>query len=434
MADGARQLPRVVILGGGFAGLTAAKALRRAPVEITLLDRRNHHVFQPLLYQVATAALSPANIAMPIRKALRTQRNVTVLLGEAKEIDVARRTVRFDGRSIAYDYLIVAAGVRHSYFGNEAWSKFAPGLKTLEDALDIRRRFLMAFERAELEQDVAKRRAALNFVVVGGGPTGVELAGAMAEICRKAITRDFRRIDTTSARVILVEAEDRLLGSFPEECSARAAEQLRALGVEVRVGSRVTEIDKDGVTIGEDRIATRNVFWAAGVEASSIGASLGAALDRAGRVRVERDLSIAGHPEVFVVGDLAAVTDEKSGKHVPGVAPAAMQMGRFVARLIAREARGKAGVSARAPFAYVDKGLLATIGRNRAVAAIWGQRLSGVVAWLLWAVVHVFFLINFRNKLIVLFDWAWMYVFFDRGARLITGEGDGEDSTGALDG
>lgn len=422
MPQAGAHRPHVVILGGGFAGLTAAKALRRAPVDITLIDRRNHHVFQPLLYQVATAALSPANIATPIRKALRKQRNVTVLLGEVIAIDVDARTVRFDGRSISYDYLIVAAGVRHSYFGSERWATFAPGLKTLEDALEIRRRFLLAFEDAELEADAARRRAALTFVVVGAGPTGVELAGAMAEICDHAITRDFRRIDTSSARVILVEAADRVLSAFPEECSSRATEHLRELGVEVRTNARVTEIDARGVRIGDELIETKNVIWAAGVEASRVWASMGAEVDSAGRICVQKDLSLSGHPEVFVAGDLAHVEDPRTKQLVPGVAPAAMQMGRFVARVNAREVGAGGGAAARPAFAYVDKGLLATVGRNRAVAAIGGRSLSGMIAWLLWALVHVFFLINFRNKALVLFEWVWMYVFYDRGARLITGD------------
>lgn len=420
-------LPRVVILGGGFAGLSAARALARAPVSITLVDRRNHHLFQPLLYQVATASLSPADIAAPIRKVLSRQRNATVLLGEAVSIDTASREVVLKDGRLGFDHLIIACGVTHSYFGHEDWAPLAPGLKSIEDAIEIRRRFLLCFEAAEREADPEARRAKLTFVVVGGGPTGVELAGAMAEIARRSMPRDFRSIDTRTARIILVEGEDRLLNAFPPELSARAKRDLERLGVEVRINSRVTHVDPDGVRIGDERVNAECVLWAAGVQAEGLAKSLGVELDRSGRVKVEPDLSVPGFPRVFIAGDLAAVSDPKSGKPVPGVAPAAMQMGRYVGRLIAREAGRPDNAKKpgdRSPFRYVDKGLLATIGRARAVADIRGLRLKGLLAWLLWAGVHIFFLIGFRNRIIVMMQWAWEYLLFQRGARLITGNAE----------
>jgi NADH dehydrogenase len=411
----AEHRPHVVILGGGFAGLTCARALRSAPVRITLVDRSNHHLFQPLLYQVATASLSPAEIASPIRSILRRQSNVQVWLGEVEEIDVERRSVRLRDGALSYDYLVVATGATHAYFGHDDWAPHAPGLKTVDDALEIRRRFLLAFEAAEREADPEARRRLLTFVIVGGGPTGVELAGAMAEIARQVMPRDFRSIDTTTTRILLLEGGPRILGGYPPSLSERAQRQLERLGVEVRTGALVTGIEPGEVRIGEERIEAGNVFWAAGVAASPLGARLGAPLDRAGRVRVEADLSIPGRPEVFVAGDLAAV--EQDGAAVPGVAPAAMQMGRHVARMIRRDLEGRA----REPFRYFDKGNLATIGRAAAVAEIAGLRLSGLVAWLVWVFVHILYLIGFRNRLLVMIQWAWAYLTYQRGIRLITG-------------
>lgn len=422
---------RVVILGGGFAGLAAARALAKAPVRVTLIDRQNHHVFQPLLYQVATAMLAPANIAAPIRGILARQKNVEVLLGDAARIDPAMRLVRLaDGASVPYNALVIATGATHSYFGNDAWATHAPGLKTIDDALVIRRRYLLAFEAAERAATEAERRAALTFVVVGGGPTGVELAGAMAEIATSAFQRDFRRIDTRTARVILIEAQDRVLATFPPEASARALRDLRELGVDVRVGSRVVGIDDKGVTVvsprvpDPERIETANVVWAAGVRASPLAATLGVPLDRAGRVLVAPDLSVPGHPEIFVAGDLAHA-EIRPGDLVPGVAPAAMQMGRHVGHVIATEVRaaGRSGshVPPRAPFRYVDKGTLATIGRNRAVAFMFGRVFAGFFAWAFWALLHVFYLIGFRNRVLTMLEWAWAYFTYNRGSRLITG-------------
>jgi len=412
----AEHRPHVVILGGGFAGLTCARALRGAPVRITLVDRSNHHLFQPLLYQVATASLSPAEIASPIRSILRRQSNVQVWLGEVEDVDVERRSVRLRDGALSYDYLVVATGATHAYFGHDEWAPHAPGLKTVDDALEIRRRFLLAFEAAEREADPAARRRLLTFVIVGGGPTGVELAGAMAEIARQVMPRDFRSIDTTTTRILLLEGGPRILGAYPPVLSEQARRQLERLGVEVRTGALVTGIEPVEVRIGEERIEAGNVFWAAGVAASPLGARLGAPLDRAGRVRVEADLSIPGRPEVFVAGDLAAVEDD--GAPVPGVAPAAMQMGRHVARTIRRDLEGRA----REPFRYFDKGNLATIGRAAAVAEIAGLRLSGLVAWLVWVFVHILYLIGFRNRLLVLIQWAWAYLTYQRGIRLITGQ------------
>ncbi len=425
-----RSRPHVVIVGGGFGGLYAARALGAAPVRITLVDRRNHHLFQPMLYQVATAALSPANIAAPIRRVLRRQKNTSVLLAEATAIDTARRVVKLTDGELSYDWLILAAGATHSYFGRDDWAGNAPGLKTVDDALEIRRRFLIAFEHAEREMDPQRRRAELTFVVIGGGPTGVELAGAMAEIAHSAIPRDFRSVDTATARIILVEAGDRILTAFPPELSHAAKSDLERLGVEVRLNARVTEVEARGVAIGAERIDAANVIWAAGVRASPIGASLGVPMDRAGRVIVNPDLTIPGHPGVFVVGDLALAADAKTGRPAPGVCPAAIQMGQYAARVIADEVRagarfgtdGNGASRARSPFHYFDKGILATIGRNKGVASIGRLRFSGVIAWLLWALVHVMFLIGFRNRIMVMIEWAWLYFFFDRGARLITGE------------
>lgn len=429
-SDGAgsdRRRARVVILGAGFAGLYAAQELARAPVDLVVVDRSNHHLFQPLLYQVATAALSPADIASPIRKILRSQKNTVVALARAERVDVERRIVALEDGEIAYDYLIVATGATHSYFGNDAWAGLAPGLKTIDDATEIRRRFLAAFETAELEEDDEARRAALTFVVVGGGPTGVELAGAISEIAHTVIPRDFRFIDTTTARVVLVEGGERVLGAYSERLSASAKRQLEQLGVEVRLGQLVTHIDERGVVAGGERIDAASVFWAAGVRASPLGASLGAALDRSGRVVVRGDLTIEGHPEVFVVGDLASAKDPVTGEPAPGVAPAAIQMGKYAARIIRDEVRapGRGGRRLeRKPFRYVDRGSLATIGRSKAVGVVRGIEISGQVAWLAWAGIHVLFLILFRNRVAVMLSWIWTYFFFDRGARLITGEVD----------
>lgn len=412
--------PHVVILGGGFAGLYAAKALAKAPVRVTLIDRRNHHLFQPLLYQVATAALNPSDIASPIRSILRGQRNATVVMSEARSIDAADHRVVLEDGAIGYDWLIVATGATHSYFGRDEWEAEAPGLKTIEDALTIRRKILLAFEAAERENDPADRVPWMTFVVVGGGPTGVELAGSIAEIATRSIARDFRRIDTRDARVILLEGAPRVLTSYPEELSQSAKKQLESLGVDVRTGAMVTSIDARGVEAGEERIAARTVLWAAGVKASPMLRSLEVPLDRAGRVLVESDLSAPGHPEIFVVGDAAAV--KRGDGWVPGVAPAAIQQGVHAAHAIRAAIRGRA----RQPFRYRDKGSLATIGRAAAVADLGRLRFGGWPAWMAWLLIHIYFLIGFRNRLLVMFQWAWAYVTWQRGARLITGERDEE--------
>ena len=407
------QRPHVVIVGGGFAGLRAARALRRAPVDVTLLDRRNHHVFQPLLYQVATAGLSAPEIAAPLRSILRRQPNVAVLMAEVVSVDVSRRVVVLSDGEMPYDYLILATGATHSYFGHDAWARHAPGLKSIEDALEIRRRLFVAFERAERETDASARRVWLTFLVVGGGPTGVELAGTVAEIARHTLAREFRRIDPSQARVVLLEGTDRVLPPYPPGLSQKARQQLEGLGVEVRTSALVTGIDEGGVWLGAERLAARTVLWAAGVTASPVGRSLGAAMDRAGRVRVEKDLTLPGKPEVFVAGDLALF--EQDGRPVPGVAPAAMQMGRHAARNVRRSLAGQPLL----PFRYVDKGSLATIGRRAAVADFGRIRLWGFPAWMAWLSIHIFFLIGFRNRLVVLLDWARAYVSYQRSARLI---------------
>jgi NADH dehydrogenase len=407
---------RIVIIGGGFGGLYAAKGLRRAPARITLVDRRNYHLFQPLLYQVATAALNPSDIAAPIRSVLRKQKNVSVILGDATSIDLDKKLIQLADGELAYDILIIATGATHSYFGHAEWEANAPGLKTIEDALEIRRRVLLAFEAAERESDPERQRAWLNFVVVGGGPTGVELAGALSEIARKTMLRDFRRINPSSARVILIEGIDRLLPPYPPDLSAKAAAQLQALGVEVMTKTTVTQVTDHEVAAGETIIPTRTVLWAAGVQASPLARSLGAPLDRAGRVLVAPDLSVPGHPEVFVIGDLAAMM-QTDGKPVPGVAPAAIQEGTHTAKNITRMLDGQATL----PFSYFDKGSLATIGRAAGVADFGRIHLSGFIAWAAWLGVHIFFLIGFRNRLLVMLQWAWAYVTLQRGARLITG-------------
>jgi NADH dehydrogenase len=386
-------------------------------VHVTLVDRRNHHLFQPLLYQVATAGLSPADIAYPIRGVLSRQANANVLLAEAVAVDVARHELVLSDGRLRYDYLVVATGARHAYFGHGEWEAFAPGLKSLEDALEIRRRILLAFERAERETDPEARRALLTIAVVGGGPTGVELAGAIAEIARQVMKSDFRAIDPRETRVVLIEAGSRVLATFPEKLSAHAAEALTARGVEVRTGTRVTAIDDHSVSIGTERIAAATVLWAAGVAASPLVKSIGAALDNAGRLPVAPDLSVPGHPDVFVIGDAATLADA-SGTPLPGVAPVAMQQGRYVARLITEVIAG----GPREPFVYRDKGNLATIGRASAVAHIGRLQLAGFFAWVLWLVVHIMYLVGFRNRVVVLIDWAWAYVTMSRGARLITGD------------
>lgn len=410
----AGPLPHVVILGAGFGGLNAARALKRAPVRITVIDRANHHLFQPLLYQVATAALSPADISAPIRRILRRQNNVEVLLAEATAIDLpSRRVVLADGE-VDYDFLIVATGATHAYFGHEDWELLAPGLKTLKDALQIRQRILIAFEIAEREPDKRLRHEWMTFVIVGAGPTGVELAGTLAEVARQTLARDFRHIDTAEARVVLVEAATKVLGTFEDTLSAKAQDQLKRLGVDVRLGLPVSEITALGVQVGSEWIGARTIIWAAGVAASPLAQSLNVPLDRAGRVLVEPDLTVPGHDNVYVIGDLAHL--EQEGKPVPGIAPAAMQEGRQAASNLLRSLGGQE----RLPFRYHDKGMLATIGRGAAVAHIGSIRASGYLAWLLWLFVHIFFLIGFRNRLLVMIQWAWSYITFDRGARLIT--------------
>jgi NADH dehydrogenase len=407
--------PRVVIVGAGFAGLNAACALEGRPARVVVVDRRNHHLFQPLLYQVATAALSPGDIAAPIRHVLRNQRNAEVVLGDVARVDPAARTVHLeDGTEVRYDLLVVATGATHSYFGHLEWAPLAPGLKTLEDALEIRRRVLTAYERAERARDPETRRALLTFVVVGAGPTGVELAGALAEIARYSLTSDFRHISPESARVLLLEAAPRVLPPYPERLSEAARRQLERIGVEVRTGAAVTAIDRHGVEVAGERIPSRTVLWAAGVAASPLARSLGVPLDKSGRVEVLPDLSVPGRPEIFVVGDLARLVLD--GAPVPGVAPAAIQMGRHAARNALRRARGRRTV----PFRYRDKGQLATIGRAAAVGRVLGRDLTGLPAWLAWLGVHIAYLIGFRNRVAVLLEWGWSYATFKREARLIT--------------
>ena len=407
----------VVVIGGGFAGLWAVRALARDPVRITLVDRRNHHLFQPLLYQVATAGLSAPDIAAPLRHILRGQRNVEVRLGEVVGIDADARTLRLaDGATLAYDTLLVASGATHAYFGHDEWAAHAPGLKTLDDALAIRRRVLLAFEHAEAAADPVERDAWLSFAVVGGGPTGVELAGTLAEIARHTLRREFRHIDPARARVRLLEAGPRVLASFPDALSAKARAQLEKLGVEVVTGAPVEAIDADGYRLGGAHVPARTVLWAAGVAASPLGALLPAPRDRAGRVQVGADLALAQHPEIFVAGDLASV--QQDGKPVPGVAPAAKQMGAHVARVVRARLRGQPAPA----FRYRDFGNLATIGRMAAVVHLGRLRLSGLPAWWLWLWVHILFLIGFRNRLIVLIEWAWAYWSYQRHARIVLGD------------
>ncbi len=411
------HVPHVVIVGGGFAGLWTTRALASAKVRITLVDRGNHHLFQPLLYQVATAGLSAPDIAAPLRHILRKQKNAEVRMATVTGIDAdAKRIALDDGTALDFDYLLLASGATHAYFGNDHWAAHAPGLKTLDDALDLRRKLLYAFERAEAATDPAEREAWLHFAIVGGGPTGVELAGTLAEIAQHTLMDEFRNIDPSKARVRLIEAGPRVLASFPGSLSAKAKRQLEKLGVEVSLGTPVKDITADGYKLGDTFVPAKTVVWAAGVAASPLGAMLGAALDRAGRVQVQPDLSVPGHPDIFVAGDLASLT-QANGTPVPGVAPAAKQMGRLVARNILARLSGHAS----APFAYKDYGNLATIGRMAAVVDLGKLQFSGVLAWWFWLVMHVFFLIGFRNRLAVLLNWIWAYCSYQRAARIILG-------------
>lgn len=412
--------PKVVIIGGGFGGLWAAKTLANKPVDVMLIDRKNHHVFQPLLYQVATAVLSPGEIASPIRRILHYAKNIEVILGEATGFDPDRKVVRLDaGDEIKFDHLIVAAGARHAYFGNDQWETLAPGLKTVEDAVEIRRRVFLAFELAERKAALTGDHSPLNFVVIGGGPTGVELAGAIADIARQALKKDFKAIDTTKARVMLFEGSDRVLGTFASDLSESAKDQLESLGVEVHLNSFVTDIEPGRVKAGSEWIDCEVVLWATGVAASPLGRLLGAETDKAGRVFVESDLSIPGHKDIFVIGDMASIKQE-NGDAVPGVSPAAMQMGTATAKNILSDVAGLE----RTPFTYVDKGSMATIGRSKAIAHVFGMKFRGFVAWMLWLFLHVMFLIGFRNKLYVMAEWFWAYLTRERSARLITGDAE----------
>lgn len=417
----AGKTPHVVVLGGGFGGLWATRALAKSPVRITLVDRTNHHLFQPLLYQVATAGLSAPDIAAPLRHILRKQANVTVRLDDVHGIDTAARRVDLAQGRLDYDFLVVATGSTHAYFGHDEWAGHAPGLKTLDDALAIRARVLSAFESAEREDDPARRAAWLNFVVIGGGPTGVELAGTLAEIARHTLPREFRRADVRDARIHLIEAGPRVLAAMPADLSEKTRLQLQRLGVQVHIGDAVTDIDAEGVTLAGNRLPSRTVLWAAGVAASPLGRTLGAPTDRAGRVIVAPDLSVPGHPEVFVVGDLASISQD--GQQVPGVAPAAKQMGAHAAGVIRDRLRGLAGK----PFRYRDYGNLATIGRMAAVVHFGRLKLSGLLAWWFWLVAHLFFLIGFRNRIIVLTNWAWSYWTYQRHARIIVGRPPADD-------
>jgi NADH:quinone reductase (non-electrogenic) len=408
----------VVVVGGGFGGLAVVRALRRAPVHVTLLDRSNHHLFQPLLYQVAMAGLAPAEIAVPIRGVLRRQHNVRVLLADVSAVDLAaRRVLTRECAPLTYDYLVLAPGAVTTYFGHDEFAPFAPALKDIDDAIEVRRRVLLAFEAAEREPDPLERQKHLTFVVIGGGPTGVELAGAIAELATFVLARDFRAIRPDATRVVLVEAGARILASLPETLSERAAKSLREMGVQVRTGVRVTAIDAAGACLGDERIGASTVLWAAGVRASPLLEATGLPLDRQGRVAVEADCSLTGRPEAFCIGDAARFVAEPNQAPLPGVSPVAMQQGRFVARTIRRELDGLA----RARFAYVDKGSMATIGRRRAVALLGRFELSGFFAWFVWLSVHIVYLIDFRNRVLVLFDWAWSYFTYGRGSRLITG-------------
>lgn len=422
--------PRVVIVGAGFGGLSAAKALAKADVRVTLVDRRNHHLFQPLLYQVATAGLSPGQIATPIRTILRRQQNAEVLLGAVSGVDRERRLVKLDGHEINYDYLVIGTGARHSYFGRDDWETFAPGLKSLEDATELRKRILLAFEKAELETDEDERKRLLTFVVIGAGPTGVEMAGAIAELAHRALARDFRAIDPQSARVILVEAGPRALSTFPEDLSAYGEKALARLGVELMTKTPVVGIDEGGVTLeGPKRIPSACLIWAAGVAASPAAKWLGVEPDRAGRVPVQADLTVPGYPDIFVIGDCALARD-KDGKPLPGLAPVAKQQGEYVGRLLASLAKDRD--ASRPAFQYRNFGALATVGRKVAIADFGRIKLKGFIGWLTWCVAHIYYLIGFRNRFSVALDWTWSYLTFERGARLITGPvGDENPAAGA---
>jgi NADH dehydrogenase len=411
-----RPTPRIVIIGAGFGGLSAAKALARAPAQVVVIDERNYHLFQPLLYQVATAGLSPADIAAPIRGIVRRQKNTHVMLGSVTGIDVAGRAVLLGRRRVPYDYLIVATGARHAYFGHEEWAAVAPGLKKIDDATRVRRKILIALERAEDEEDAAERRRLMTFVVVGAGPTGVEMAGSIAELAKVALAMDFRAIDPRKSRIVLIEAGPRVLPAFPEQLSAVAQRRLHRLGVEVRLGTPVTGCDAAGVTVGSERIECRTIIWAAGVAASPAAEWLGAAHDQLGRVHVAPDLGLPGHPDIFVIGDTARL-DDATGKPLPGLAPVAKQQGKYVARLIAARLAGRPPPPA---FRYRHAGNLATIGRTAAVVDFGFLRLTGFVAWVVWSLAHIYFLIGFRNRLAVALEWLWAYLTFQSGARLIT--------------
>jgi NADH dehydrogenase len=422
LSSGSQSVPKVFIVGGGFAGLSAAKALADAPAEVTVIDRRNHHVFQPLLYQVATASLSPADISAPIRAVLRNQKNCQVVLGEVTGVDIARKRIEFVNGYAEYDYLILASGAMHAYFGHDQWAPIAPGLKGIEDAIELRKRILLAFESAEYEGSETARRASLTFGIVGGGPTGVELAGAIKEIAGRTLPRDYRHIDTRTTRVIVFEGGPYLLAAFPPQLRVRAQRDLEQMGVEVRLNATVTNVTPQGIYIGNEFIPVHTVFWAAGVKASPLGRSLGVATDRAGRVVVGPDLTIPNHPEVFIAGDLAAAISPDTGKPVPGLAQAGIQMGRFAGKTIASELRGLSNAGNRKPFVYRDKGTLAVIGKSKAVAEIGSFKFGGFLAWLLWGGVHITFLIGFRNRVMVLLSWFWNWLLNARDARLITGE------------
>lgn len=412
--------PRVLVIGGGFGGLAAAKGLRDVAVKVTLVDRSNHHLFQPLLYQVAMAGLSPADIAVPIRSILHTYDNALVLLGDVENIDLDRREVHLaDGETLDYDYLVLSTGVKTNYFGNDDWGRWALGLKTLDDAVEIRRRVLLAYEAAERETDSEVRKRLLTFVVIGGGPTGVEIAGALSELGRFVLAHDFRTVNPESPRVILLEGTDRLLpGGFHESLAQKARTQLEELGVEVRLGAMVRNIDEQGVHLEEETIASTTILWTAGTRGRRLADKLGVELDRAGRIVVEPDCSLPGHPEAFAIGDVAAFVPEGSNQALPGVAPVAMQQGRAVARNIERAVKGKP----LEPFRYLDKGIMATVGRSRAVAQSGPLKMTGLVAWFAWLVIHIWYLVGFRNRFLVLFGWAWSYLMYRRGARLITGD------------
>ena len=410
-------VPKVVIIGGGFGGLLAARELGNAPIDLTVIDRSNHHLFQPLLYQVATAGLSPAHIAAPIRAILRHQSNTEVVMAEVTGVDKTDRQVITTHGNFRFDYLVIATGARHGYFNRPDWEAFAPGLKAIPDATNIRQRVLLAFESAETELDPVKRANLLNFVIVGGGPTGVELAGAISELAHRALDRDFRNIDTRSARIILLEAGPRILTSFSESLSKKAQKELAYKGVEVRTNSKVENITADGVYLGNEMIPSQTVIWAAGVIASRAGKWLGAESDRVGRVKVLPDLSVPNHPNIFVIGDTATLNDSKN-RPLPGVAPVAMQQGSYVGKSILKRVRGKTKI---APFRYHDKGNLATVGRSFAVAEVGKIKLHGLIAWVGWLAIHIYYLIGYRNRLVVLMEWTWAYSTFQRGARIITG-------------